>query len=250
MSAAELKKVGQGTPFKPQAADWNAFVDAALANRGISADRKSGAISVSNNSDNGIILVQNDSGADLDQFAVVSLDSILITPTDNEDYFRHHTPVFSGKAVASGNISKPFAILQEPLKTGFLGQAMAAGVTPVKIAVSDASHAFAELAATGLQSAASGIVRILWKESGTGSKWAVIHFPAGGGGNGETAVICKITGNSNAPEYSVEIYANGKYSPATGTGTLYVLDISYCERLLVGTWVIGHQSNMSATSAG
>lgn len=67
---------------------------------------------------------------------------------------------------------------------------------------------------------------------------------------GEVAPVCKITGNSNAPEYSVEVYANGKYSPATGTGTLYVLDISYCERLLVGTWVIGHQSNMSATSAG
>lgn len=69
----------------------------------------------------------------------------------------------------------------------------------------------------------------------------------GGVGGGDVAVPCQITSNTNAPEYTVNLHANGKYSPSTGTGTMYILDISYCEKLTVGAWVLGHSGNLPAT---
>lgn len=70
---------------------------------------------------------------------------------------------------------------------------------------------------------------------------------ASGGGSSSGPVPCQITSNTNAPEYGVSIYANGKYATSTGTGTLYVLDISYCEKVPTGTWVMGYPSALTVT---
>ena len=249
MESDSLQKVKQGSPFKPKAADWNAFVDAALAHRGMGSKTKSGDSSMRGTADSGIVTIQNNSGLPCDQYTVLSLDTLLITPTDNESHFRFETPVFSGTAIASENISKPFAIIQEPLGKSFVGDAMVAGVSPAKIAVSDESHAFAELAATGLQSAASGIVRILWKESGTGSKWAVIHFPAGsGGGTGclPAKIVSKVGGF-----YKVDVYANGFDTAATATNQMAkVLMLNYAQTLPADTEVIISSNYVASTGGG
>ncbi len=245
---ADLQKVQSGEKFAPKAADYNAFIDAALANRMNQTRGVSGKLQ--RNLSGGIIPVRNDTGADQNLFAVLSLSTILITPTDNLNEFSFRPNLFSGVALASGNLSNPFVIMQEPLKNASIGSGMVVGATPAQITVSDESHGFAILATTGLVSAASGIARILWKESGTGAKWAVISLPssAGGGSSSAGAVPCKITSNTNAPEYTVDVYANGKYGSATASGaTLYILDISFCDVLPVDTWVLGNTINLQIT---
>ena len=62
--------------------------------------------------------------------------------------------------------------------------AMALGLCPVKITVENEDHAFADVndgEAATLKSTATGAAQILWKEDGTGEKWAVVRLgvPAG-----------------------------------------------------------------------
>jgi hypothetical protein len=88
---------------------------------------------------------------------------------------------------------------------------VAAGVVNVRINVASASHDYAELAAGEtdfLNSAATGLARILWKESGTGIKWATVSL--------ETV----FSGGSRFIEF--ELDAN----LASGSATATVLDYS------------------------
>jgi hypothetical protein len=76
-------------------------------------------------------------------------------------------------------------ICAEPIANGSIGAAWAGGVCQVQIEVSDADHAYADVSdgqLTRLASAESGPCTILWKQSGTGTKWAVIRFGGAGGG--------------------------------------------------------------------
>lgn len=53
------------------------------------------------------------------------------------------------------------------------------------------------------------------------------------------ATPCKITGGSSAAGYTVAFYADGSGSASTGTGTLYILEISGSADLPAGSWVLG-----------
>jgi hypothetical protein len=171
--AATLKYVQRGQKFHPPADDWNAFCDAARAHRAGMTDIGSG-FSPRSSQGAAAVRVRNDAAADLDQFAPVILDDILISFADNEDEFRHRPPVFSAVAPTALNLGKPLAILQQPLADEAMGKALLSGVTPAQVAVSDESHQYATVSATGLVSAPAGPLRILWKAAGTGSRWAVI----------------------------------------------------------------------------
>jgi len=206
--AATLKYVKSGQRFHPPADDWNAFCDAARAHLAGLHDIGGGAaarISLAST-----VRIQNDAGADLDQFAPVILDDLLITFADNEAEFRHRPPVFSAVAPAEDNLGKPLAILQEPLADGKVGRALLAGVTPAQVAVSDEAHDYATLSATGLVSAASGELRILWKAAGTGTQWAVVLL-GGSASGGATVRIANVTAWLASRTYTVDIYT--KWQP-------------------------------------
>jgi len=53
--------------------------------------------------------------------------------------------------------------------------------------------------------------------------------------------LCKVTGGDST-SYTVDIYANGKDSASTGSGTLQVANMHINESLSIGVWVIGHPS--------
>ena len=81
--------------------------------------------------------------------------------------------------MGAGTHDGKFAILWEPLKVGTLGLAWIFGVCQAQINVTNASHGYADIAntdATKLTSNVAGGAQILWKESGTGTVWAVIRF--------------------------------------------------------------------------
>ena len=175
-----MNKVTTEQKFIPRAQTWNSFIDAAVYVKGKQTDLASQALKRDTKS--GVVLVRNSTDDDLVQFEVISLGDLIITPEDNEQEFRSNLPVFE---LIKDELSNPFGILQKPLKKDEVGSAMLSGVTPVKLNLLSETHEFAELDDNGLKSTDSGSVRILWKESGTGDKWAVILLGTGGKASGE-----------------------------------------------------------------
>jgi len=210
-----LVKVHRGQPLRIAAETFNAFVDAAQANRdrqSLQAARTSGVDVPA-----GSVLVRNMSGADQVRFAILAIDGIVIAPTDNELEFQNR-PAFDVTAPAADDTSR-IVILAEPVSDGKLGRAIVAGVTPVRLDVEDENHEFAgagEDLTLNLQSKDSGIARILWKDSGTGLKWAIVQFPAGGSG-GRVQVGIVTTCDYSAGTAEVEL-ATGSLGSLSGTG--------------------------------
>jgi len=171
-----LKKVQPGAPLRIPAATFNTFIDAArdfqTRTRGLAQDATPAVRRA------GIVLVRNDSGYDRGRFDVLGIDSPIITPTDNEDAFKNQV-AFSGSTPSLPGHGGRFVILLEPLATGAIGLGLTTGVCPVRLDVQDAEHARATVIdgdAANLRSADDGPAAILWKEAGTGTRWALIHL--------------------------------------------------------------------------
>jgi len=128
----------------------------------------------------GIVLVRNDSGGDLNRLAVLGIDSPVIDPADNEDEFKNRVALVGVTPAADTHEGK-FVVLAEPVATGKIGRAYAAGVCPVQIDVPDEEHEypFAEIAdgvTDNLKASHYGSAAILWREGGTGVQWAVVRL--------------------------------------------------------------------------
>ena len=192
-----MKKVSSGEKFKVKANTWNAFIDAANYHK--NHQLKLGSESLRSNSKSGIILVSNDSGGLLEQFSPVILDDLIIQldNDEKEQEFKSRVPVFSGKKVSADNKDKPFAILQVPLESEKLGKALLQGITPTKINIGNESHKYAKLDASELVSTSSGVGRILWKESGTGEKWALLQLGGGGSGGNNYSGFFRLTADED-----------------------------------------------------
>lgn len=131
----------------------------------------------------GLVYARNDTGADLARFAVVALGAALLDPATTDQFF-DAIALAADVPAADG---ADFAILLEPLEPDAIGRAAVAGVIPVQVAIADAAHtrAMAAAATTAtLQSVSDAnaigkaTVPLLWKQAGTGTKWALAIMPA------------------------------------------------------------------------
>ena len=174
-----LKKVQSGDPLKIPAATFNTFIDAArdfqarTSNRGRNVEpgfRRSG-----------IVPVKNASGTDCGRFSVLGIDSPVFTPPEGLESFQNQV-VLVGATPSESAHAGGFVILLEPIADCEIGMACVDGVVPVQVDVTDTEHEYADLddGQTGwLASGISGSARILWKETGTGLKWAVVRLGVG-----------------------------------------------------------------------
>lgn len=124
----------------------------------------------------GVLKVKNLTGADQPRFAVLGLGAPIVTPTANLKEFKRR-PTFLGARPAAATHKNKIAILQQPLRKGSICDAVAAGVSIVR--VTGAAADFAELIdgdATKLQCQSSGSARILWAESGSADRWAIVRL--------------------------------------------------------------------------
>ena len=173
-----LKKVLPGQELAIPAEAYNAFVDAAMACRG---NRSLGtSVSTPGGLSSSVIKVKNNTAGALDRFAAVGLESLAITPSGSLQNFQN-TPVFNVVAPGSATYLGKFAVLQEPLPAAYIGDAIVSGVTVAQITVNHASHDRADVNPSGgaaLVSAFYGAAEILYVESGTGAKWAVLRLGA------------------------------------------------------------------------
>ena len=126
----------------------------------------------------GILEIKNNSGYDRERFDVLGIDDVFPDPVENLLSFKN-VPALHGITPAATAHRGKFAILLKPAADGKIVHAVVAGVTVAKVDVVDASHEFAEVEdaeAGNLISGSVGSAKILWKESGTGVKWALIRM--------------------------------------------------------------------------
>jgi len=175
-----MKKVLAGDKLKIPAKTFNTFVDAGQYYLDRQGDLK--VSPAGNNLRSAMVRVYNNSGADQDMFAVLAITGVSISQSDNENEFMHRGPVLTvdlwSNVTAADRYKTTFVILQQPVKQEKIARAKAFGVSQVQINVTNASHPYAKPSASSaiLDSAWAGPTRILYQESGTGTKWAVVHF--------------------------------------------------------------------------
>ena len=176
MARSDLGKVEPGHPLRIPARAYNAFVDAAKANRALNS---AGGGQHWHHSQ--LVAVRNISGEDQDQFAVMGIDGPIFTPTDNLQEFLDYVGL---------DVTTPeyplhwglFVILAEPIPDGEIGAATISGVTVVKldVGVGESGWGFADVlhdrtdVLKMLQRNAEAM--IVWKESGEGEKWAIVRL--------------------------------------------------------------------------
>jgi len=180
MAGNALKHVQPGDPLNIPAATFNSMIDAAAGHRARAHDvRQVPQPSVPHNT---VLLVRNSSGAHRDHCEVLGIDGVLVSPSDNQDEFEQRFAL-DGVTPTADHAGK-FVVLAEPIPSGELGRAFAAGVCPVKIDVTDTDHAYADVKAgdaAQLASGATGAACILYRQDGTGTKWAVVRIDGGAG---------------------------------------------------------------------
>jgi hypothetical protein len=132
------------------------------------------------------IWISNAAGQDLAQFGIVGLGALLSDPATavgGQVTFENQT-AFSSAVPAAAS---PFAILLDPIPEGAanIGRAILVGAAKCTIDVADASHQWAAPIAGNYAKLASqaeqGPARILWKQSGTGEKLAIVRIGETGG---------------------------------------------------------------------
>lgn len=152
---------------------------------------------------NDTILIRNDTGGALSRFNAVGIGGVVFDPSTYLATFQSKITLTGAVPAIATHTSGRFAVCAQPILSGKIGKAWVSGVCPALINVTDEMHEYADIAdgITGyLASAESGPCVILWKESGTGQKWAVVRFgsSAGGGSAAETqyAIV------TQTPEYN------------------------------------------------
>ena len=199
----QLLNVHQGDKLRIPAATWNTLLDVARAERDRDHDMEkmmAAALPAFN-----ILKVKNDSGNNVPRFGILGLETPIIEPSDNLDSFKQR-PQMLGTTPTTTHTGK-FCILYEPLAIGAIGWAFVSGAAICQINVTVEAHKNADVKnsdRTQLQSATTGLASILWKESGTGTKWALVRLGAGGGTDEKVA-----TSSGNDGKYLGEVILNG-----------------------------------------
>ncbi len=168
----------QGDTFRVSAATWNAIVDAAAAHA--SSRRGLGAKGGAGGEKPNMFLIKNASGDDRNRWDVLGISDILISPEDNQEEFENGGALV-GVTPTLEHTGK-FVICAESIPNNELGLAYISGACRARINVNSESDAQADVRdgdATKLESG-PGPATILWKEAGTGTKWAVVRLGGGG----------------------------------------------------------------------
>lgn len=156
------------------------------------------------------VLVMNSSGVNVPAGGALKLSAPLLPP-DDVDTVVNEPPAFDGLATTD-DAEETIVVVGEPVPDGATGFGHVLGIVWAKLDVGDEGHTHAAPAAssTKLKSAASGPAKIIWKDAGTGEKWAQLLL--GGAGTSLQPVV--ITSSVAAATYDD---ATNEWEPATTT---------------------------------
>jgi hypothetical protein len=218
MPRAPFEHVNAGEPKQLSAREYNAFIAMAspFRNRG----RDSGPrLTPPPLRSAGLVLVKNNSGADRVSFEVLGIDAPLYTPTESAQEFNNQV-VLKGITPTSAHYGK-FVVLAEPIDSGEIGRAYIDGVCPalLNVAVDADPDDYAEVDPDAtdptdyLKPGATGSARVLWRESGTGTKKAIVQL--GSPNHDALAQIQSYTKHASGSHYVVKIRGGGSWSTTT-----------------------------------
>lgn len=171
---------------------WNRLVDVAAAHgMGGLAGRSEGGLSIPQT---GIRRIKNASGLTRNRFDVLGISAPLPLPSTNPDGFKSRTALKGVTPAAEDHGA--FVILLGPAKADDVVAGCIDGVCVAKVLVESGKEwiEYADVKdgdAGSLQLDLCGTARVLWIESGTGVKWAVIRL---GVGPGQTEYRGKLDG--------------------------------------------------------
>jgi len=123
------------------------------------------------------IQVYNNTGAEIAMFGIYGIKEQVFTA----DAVELMTRTLEVEAPALADHIGKWVVLAEQIPDGGIGKAYVSGMCLCKINIVSTAHRFAEIADADeekLVSAYIGTAKIIWAEAGTGTKWAVIEFPA------------------------------------------------------------------------
>jgi len=146
-----------------------------------------------------VLITRRSWGSDLGRFAVVGIGGPVIDPADNAQEFQNRLAL-SGVAPDAGEHSGRFAVLLGPAADGRIVPGVVAGVTVVKLKVTDSADRFADVAdgQTGhLAGSPSGSAAVLWREDAESFEEPVRAVVRLGGAAAE-AFWARITGSTPA----------------------------------------------------
>ncbi len=125
---ADLRRVSPGEQFDIPAESYNGFCDAAdfVRNQRSQKDGSGGGLL------DGCILVRNDTGNYVPRFGILQLTSPVFEPNDGRKEFQNR-PSAKGILPSLPNGIGQFAVAQEPIIDGRLGQCKIVGLTAVKL---------------------------------------------------------------------------------------------------------------------
>lgn len=154
----------------------------------VNATRANGRGPTSKPSDAGstFIVVRNDTGAALEFGSVLAITGVPNEPdtATKLDLFKYGGNALVTVDIPTSADAGKFVVLQEPCPIDGYARAVISGPAKVQINVTDAAHGFADVTdgdETLLTSGTTG-VPILYKQSGTGTKWAIVNIGGGSGG--------------------------------------------------------------------
>jgi len=158
------------------------------------------------------VFVKNDTGGTLLPFSIVALDDPIIDPITYQLVVSER-PVFSG--ITPTATTNAFAVTLEGSASGGICRAVIFGVACCDVNVTDAGHEYATPTVSDtdvLTSAETGGARILWKDSGTGTKRALILI-GGDSGGGDSGFHARLTTESGGKWkfYRLTLNSSGAY---------------------------------------
>lgn len=122
------------------------------------------------------VLVRNDGTASIEKGESMRIIGLVIEPEEDSDSVE--VVVRGAEPFNNNAVDQPFVVAVEPIAQNAIGRAAIDGVVVAKINVTNSGHTgvLPQSNAPFLKSYESGPATILWKEHGTGSKWALLHL--------------------------------------------------------------------------
>jgi hypothetical protein len=204
----QFQKVQPGQRRILPAAVWNAMLETVEY---VQALRESGGALIGASAAPVCVKpVKNTSGQDVARFEVLGIDDILFYPYDDQDEFCAR-PALKGVVPRLPDHAGKFCVLAEPAASDDMALAVLSGVVPVKVQVdsNQSWYGYADVSTVKehLILQPYGPAQVLWKESGTGEKWALVRLGNPGGMLSSWGKLdAVLSPNSSAP---VSLWWNG-----------------------------------------
>lgn len=227
-----FRKVRPGEPLQIAAQAWNQVIDQVTTRPRFDASTSPFPPI------NFQVRCRNSTSGDVARWGVLQITGVLETPTGATGASGATGSMDAGTmsflaypgivgVTPTDTAGARYVVATQPIKAGEIGMAAIDGVVQVKLDVQSASDNFATVKSGSVEqmkTASSGDASVLWKESGTGTKWGLVRIGAGSGGG---VKIGKITGTwSKGSTQTVWEYTGGGTQASGPSGPLRLTGVN------------------------